>query len=137
MYLKCLMERVFGGRFPLNDLHNAIQKALNFDNDHLYSFFMDAKRYSKHAYHSPMRDEGPFTDEVTIGELGLYESQKILYFFDYGDSWEFEVQLLKINEDEISPEKPKVIEVKGKAPRQYRYDDDDDDHDGDDNDGDD
>jgi hypothetical protein len=58
----------------------------------------------------------------------LYEGQKILYFFDYGDSWEFEVQLLKINKDEIPPREPKVIEVKGKAPRQYGYYNDDDEY---------
>ncbi|MEW9125056.1 MAG: plasmid pRiA4b ORF-3 family protein [Thermotaleaceae bacterium] len=106
-------------KHTLEDLHNAVQEAFDFDNDHLYSFFIDAKRYSKHAYHSPMSDEGPFTDEVTIGELELYEGQKILYLFDYGDSWEFEVKLLKKKNDEIPPRKPKVIEIKGEAPRQY------------------
>lgn len=111
----------------LEDLHKAVQKAFKFDDDHLYSFFMDTKRYSKHAYHSPMSDEGPFVDEVTIGELELYEGQKIMYFFDYGDSWEFEVQLLKINKDEIPPKEPKIIEAKGEAPKQYRYYHDDDD----------
>ena len=114
-------------KHTLEDLHNAVQEAFDFDNDHLYSFFMDAKRYSKHAYHLPMSDEGPLVDGVTIGELELYEGQKILYFFDYGNSWEFEVQLLKINKDEIPPREPKVIEAKGEAPRQYEYYDDDDD----------
>lgn len=90
-------------KHTLEDLHKAVQEAFDFDDDHLYSFFMDAKRYSKHTYHSPMSDDGPFADEVTIGELELYEGQRILYFFDYGDSWEFEVQLLKINKDEIPP----------------------------------
>lgn len=112
-------------KHTLEDLHNAVQEAFDFDNDHLYSFFMDAKRYSKHAYHSPMCDDGPFTNEVTIGELELYEGQKILYFFDYGDSWEFEVQLLEINKDEIPPREPMIIETKGEAPRQYGYYDDD------------
>jgi hypothetical protein len=112
-------------RHTLEDLHKAVQDAFNFDDDHLYSFFMDAKRYSKHVYHSPMVDEGPFVHEVTIGELGLYEGQRIMYFFDYGDSWEFEVQLLKIIKDEIPPKVPKVIEEKGEAPSQYRYYDDD------------
>jgi hypothetical protein len=111
----------------LEELHNAVQEAFDFEDDHLYSFFMDAKRYSKHAYHSPMCDEGPFANDVRIGELGLYEGQKIIYLFDYGDSWEFEVQLLKIFKDEIPPKNPKIIEAKGEAPRQYEYCDDDDD----------
>lgn len=129
---------VLSHEHTLENLHNAVQKAFAFDNDHLYSFFMDAKRYSKHAYHSPMVDEGPFTDEVTIGELELYEGQKILYLFDYGDSWQFDVQLLKINLDEIPPKEPNIIETKGEAPRQYgNYDDDYDDDDYDDDDDDD
>lgn len=108
----------------LHHLHLAIQEAFDFDNDHLYAFFMDGKRYSRHAYHSPFGDEGPFADEVIIGELGLYTGQKILYFFDYGDSWEFAVQLLSINEDELSPKEPEIIEIKGDAPEQYEsYDD--------------
>jgi len=54
-----------------------------------------------------------------------------LYFFDYGDSWEFDVQLLQINRDEPLLKKPEVIEEKGKAPRQYGYYYDDDDEDDD------
>lgn len=113
----------------LEDLHLAIQDAFDFDNDHLYSFFMDGKRYSRNAYHSPMGDEGPFTDEAIIGELGLYSGQKILYYFDYGDSWEFTVRMLNINEDEPSPVDPEIIEIKGEAPDQYRFEEDFDDSD--------
>ncbi|MFA5820373.1 MAG: plasmid pRiA4b ORF-3 family protein [Bacteroidales bacterium] len=109
----------------LHDLHLAIQGAFDFDNDHLYAFFMDGKRYSRNAYHSPMGDEGPFADEAIIGELEMYSGQKILYFFDYGDSWEFAVQLLKINEGELPPEKPEIIEIKGDAPEQYGHFDED------------
>lgn len=112
----------------LDDLHLAIQEAFDFDNDHLYAFFMDGKRYSRNAYHSPDCDEGPFADEAIIGELGLYTGQKILYYFDYGDSWQFNVRLLKINEDELLPKGPEIIETKGEAPEQYEsYDDFDED----------
>ena len=103
----------------LEDLHLAIQQAFEFDNDHLYAFFMDGKRYSRNAYHSPRGDEGPFTDEAIIGKLDLYVGQKILYYFDYGDSWEFAVQLLTIDENEPPLKKPMIIEIKGDAPEQY------------------
>lgn len=65
-------------KHTLEDLHHVIQKAFDFANDHLYSFFLDAKNYSKQSYHSPMSDDGPFADEVTIGEFRLYEGQRIL-----------------------------------------------------------
>lgn len=103
----------------LLDLHDAIQDAFDFDDDHLYSFFMDAKRYSRNAFQSPNCGEGPYVDEVRIGELELYEGQRILYLFDYGDSWEFNVLLEKIDTDCPLPLNPKITETKGKAPEQY------------------
>lgn len=59
----------------LHQLHLAIQKAFNFDDDHLYSFFMDNKKWSYERYVSPLDEDGPYSDEVTIGELGLYPVQ--------------------------------------------------------------
>jgi hypothetical protein len=112
-------------KHTLEDLHLAIQKAFDFDNDHLYSFFMDGNKRSKHAYNSPWSSYEPFTNEGVIGDLELYEGQKILYLFDYGDEWEFDVRLLKINTDEPQPKEPEIIETKGDAPQQYRFWDDD------------
>ncbi len=108
-------------KHSLLDLHDTIQQAFKFDDDHLYSFFMDGKRYSKDEYTSPNCEEGPFVDEVSISELELYEGQRILYLFDYGDSWEFDVVLEKIDTDRPLLLNPKIIEKKGKAPKQYRY----------------
>ena len=102
-------------------LHNAIQDAFDFDVYHLYSYFMDAKRYSRNACESPNCENGPYVDEVNIGELELYEGQRILYLFDYSDSWEFNVVLEKIDSSGSLPLNPKIVEKKGKAPEQYRY----------------
>lgn len=108
-------------KHTLEDLHLCIQKAFDFDNDHLYSFFMDGKRYSRDAYHSVFGDEAPYSDEAVIGNLDLYKGKKILYLFDYGDSWEFIVQLVAIDENEKETKKPVITEKKGAAPPQYRY----------------
>lgn len=105
----------------LLDLHEAIQDAFDFDDDHLYSFFMDARMYSRNAYESPNSENGPYVNEVTIGELELYEGQRILYLFDYGDSWEFDIVLEKIDSNSSLPPNPKIVEKKGKAPEQYMY----------------
>ena len=67
-------------KHTLEDLHDSIQKAFDFDDDHLYSFFMDGKRYSRHAFHSPMCNQGPYVNESIIGELELFIKQKFLYF---------------------------------------------------------
>ncbi|MBE0515888.1 MAG: plasmid pRiA4b ORF-3 family protein [Methanophagales archaeon] len=105
----------------LFDLHRAIQKAYNFDDDHLYSFFMDGKPWSHERFTSPYEDEGPWVDDVRIGELGLFVGQNILYLFDYGDEWHFRVDLEEIRTEGRKPSKPTIIEKKGKAPEQYGY----------------
>jgi len=106
-------------KHTLLDLHNAIQEAFDFGNDHLYSFFMDGKRYSKNRYNCDMCEEPPFVDEAVIGELDLYVGQKILYLFDFGDMWEFDVQLVEILEEDTIVLKPQIIESKGESPEQY------------------
>jgi hypothetical protein len=105
----------------LLDLHRSIQKAYNFGDDHLYSFFIDGKPWSRERFVSPYEDEGPYVDEVSIGELGLFIGQNILYLFDYGTEWRFRVELEEIQRGGPEPRKPKIIEKKGKAPEQYEY----------------
>jgi len=103
----------------LLDLHYAIQNAYRFDGDHLYSFFMDGQAWSDDRLTSPYDDEGPHVDEVRIGDLGLEAGQRILYLFDYGDEWRFQVTLEEIREEGRRPRKPKTVEQKGRAPEQY------------------
>ncbi|ALX50119.1 IS1096 element passenger TnpR family protein [Lentibacillus amyloliquefaciens] len=47
----------------LQELHSLIQEAFAFNDDHLYSFFMDGKRFGKGVYHSPMNNEGPYAHD--------------------------------------------------------------------------
>jgi hypothetical protein len=69
----------------------------------------------------PTSENGPYVDEVNIGNLELHEGQRILYLFDYGDSWEFNIVLEKIDSNGRLPLNPKIVEKNGKAPKQYRY----------------
>jgi len=103
----------------LEDLHNLIQEAFAFDNDHLYSFFMDGIPWSKNIFNCSFGNEGPFADEVKIGDLGLVENQKFLYLFDYGDEWKFDVKVESIQHSERVTALPQIIEFKGKKPSQY------------------
>lgn len=103
----------------LLDLHSSIQYAYGFDDDHLYSFFMDGRIGSYEKFTSPHDDEGPHVDDVCIGELGLTVGQNILYLFDYGDMWRFRVELEEIRTEGSKPGMPRIIESKGKSPKQY------------------
>ena len=88
-------------------------------NDHMYSFFMDGKPWSKKSFKCPYEDEGISADEVEIGELDLIEKESFLYIFDYGDEWLFNIEVLEIKKEVIEEFQGEIIESKGKLPQQY------------------
>ena len=51
----------------------------------------------------PYEEEGPWVDDVRIGELGLFIGQNILYLFDYGDEGHFRVELERYEEKGVNP----------------------------------
>ena len=102
----------------LEDLHEAIQEAFDFDRDHLYAFFMDGLPWSQDHIYAPQNTEGPFSDRVCIGNLGVLPGQRFLYLFDFGDEWHFKTEVLEIC-DKPGPPSPVITERKGKSPEQY------------------
>lgn len=112
---------VLSAQDTMDDLNNIILKAYQFDRDHLYSFFMDATKWSDDCIASP-HDYGdhPNAAKVQIGAVGLYVGQKILYLYDYGDEWCFDVEVEKIEEKGQQVVSPYIKEEKGTAPAQYR-----------------
>ena len=107
-------------RHSLDDLHLAIQEAFDFDNDHLYAFYVDGNhRTGKPIYCSDATDGGKTAEETTIEDMGLYKGQKLYYLFDFGDMWEFGVELIKIEKNMPLLLKPLIIEIKGESPEQY------------------
>ena len=106
----------------LEDLHRAIQLAFSFDDDHLYAFYLDGKKYSRNwdqVYNCPRSGDGNSTADAIIGQLGLQRGQIILYLFDFGDEWEFSVKLEEVLQKGTKLPHPKIIEFKGEAPEQY------------------
>jgi len=105
----------------LEDLHLMIQKAFDFDNDHMYAFYMDMKPFSDNAYNCPESDKGPYTDEAVIGDIEIFTKQEFMYLFDFGDQWIFSVKLEEILENEKEITEPIIIDRKGESPEQYPY----------------
>lgn len=103
----------------LDYLHECIQAAFEFDNDHMYSFFMDGKAWSNNKFTCPMDYEGPCADEVEIGEINLCKKQKFLYLFDFGDEWRFTVEVFDIEDNNTRLLIPEITEFEGEAPEQY------------------
>lgn len=105
-------------RHTLEDLHLVIQDAFDFDDDHLYSFYLHPRNEWRDVYHHP-EFEPPYADEAVIGDLGLAPGRKFRYLFDFGANWVFGIVLEEIREGEKALKAPKVLEQHGKAPKQY------------------
>lgn len=120
LHSDCWRTMQLSGYHTLLDLHNLIQKAFNFDDDHLYAFFMDGKRFGKAAYNSPMDPSGPHVDQASIGAIDLYEGKQFLYLFDFGDEWELYVDVLQIEEGQEDGA-ALILEKVGESPEQYSW----------------
>jgi len=104
----------------LEDLHLAIQEAYRWDDDHLYSFYLNGQAWDgRSEIGSPWSDSPRHTHQVTVRSLNLKPKRKILYLFDYGDNHEFDVEVLAINDQSATGTYPKIVGRKGRAPRQY------------------
>ena len=105
----------------MDDLHDIIQKAFQFDDDHLYTFFMDGRKWSNDCIDSPYDDSGHAdASRIKIGSLGFFPKQTFLYLFDYGDEWTFTVEVERVDQQDEKVVQPFVKESIGEAPEQYR-----------------
>ena len=114
----------------LDDLHLMIQRAFGFDNDHLYGFYLNLRDpYSGRQYFDPRTEpgwaDGYSSDETTLASLNLYEGQRFLYKFDFGDNWEFLITVARHLPDEKRA-KARIVEKVGEVPAQYEEDENDD-----------
>jgi len=108
------------GTNTMEDLHYTIIQSFQFDDDHLYSFFMDGEKWSDDCIVSPYEDFGHAqADLVQIGELGLEVGKSFLYLYDHGDEWSFRITIEHYDGEYSMETEPYEIESKGVAPEQY------------------
>ncbi|NNK85954.1 MAG: hypothetical protein HKO91_10445 [Desulfobacterales bacterium] len=109
------------------ELHEAIQDAVDFDNDHLFEFFI-GRHPGNRAYtiggepnwdtFNPVRTY----QNVRISSVWpLPTGMKLYYLFDFGDNWLFQINKTRHKDKLIQPGivYPRVIEARGKNPEQY------------------
>ena len=107
----------------LEELHELIQQAFNFDNGHLFKFCMNLRNpYRGEQYYDP-RPEADWSDgypanEVSLASLNLYEGQQFLYIFDFGDRWKFRITVVR-HQPDSSATLTQIVETVGEAPTQY------------------
>jgi hypothetical protein len=107
----------------LDDLASWILRSVKFDDDHLYEFNCRDRLGSELSIVHPEMDEGPWTDEIAIGDVPLEPGQTMEFHFDFGDDWRFDVKLERVEPPGAKIKAPAIIERHGKSPEQYpRYD---------------
>jgi hypothetical protein len=114
------------GDQTLHDLSKAIFKAFDFEEWHLYSFFMSGRAWdasTEYAGPNSGRNIGfkkpRSAKSAEIESFGLEPKTRFLYLFDYGDEWRFEVQFTGKTASEDNARYPRITDRKGESPPQY------------------
>jgi hypothetical protein len=102
-------------------LHMAIQRAWDWDADHLYSFFMSGRPYD-HPYeisHPEVQGAVESAADAVIGGLGLRTGDTFIYLFDFGDDHLFKIEVAGVRPSAGPGKYPRVVKSVGKAMSQY------------------
>lgn len=111
----------------LYDLHDAIQRYVDFDDDHLHEFYTGRSWSSRKSISSSdlsFDAENGFQNDrenATLSEIfPLPKDHKLYYLFDFGDCWQFLIsKLRKEKGPEPGVQYPLLIEELGIKPKQY------------------
>ncbi len=110
-----------GAHQHLTALHDAIQEAFGWYDDHLYSFWLDGVFWGDRELElttPDALDEPVRTADVPLAELGLAVGAKIAYVFDFGDEWRVLLTLRETTQAD-GGSYPRVLHREGKPPPQY------------------
>ena len=103
----------------LYDLHRTIQSVFEFDDDHLYEFYV-GQGMLKETYAPEVAansgEEIP-VEETALGDLGMKKGMKFSYLFDFGDMWWFDIKVLGIGGGSV--DSPQLVKAVNPAPQQY------------------
>jgi hypothetical protein len=107
------------GQDNLDSLGHAIIDAFELSDDHLYRFSYRNRFGVLVRMNHPLLEEPPLTTEVRIGDLPLRPGAAMTYLYDFGDRWEFDVQLERLDPVDRAMRKARIVESHGEAPEQY------------------
>jgi hypothetical protein len=97
--------------FTFMQLHKYIQKIVEFDDDHLYEFYVGKNHRNR---------SGDIPNTAKLNEIYPLNGFKIYYLFDFGDSWLFQIKKSRKNLEEDKQVKyPRLIKSTGINPEQY------------------
>lgn len=95
-------------------LHNVLQVAVGWGNEHLHAFEVDGRQYGP-----PMPQTGfEVEDErrVRLDQVLKAPQERLIYEYDFGDGWEHDVVLEKVLAPEPGAKYPAVVAGERAAP---------------------
>lgn len=118
------------GDQTLEDLHHAIFAAFDREEEHVYEFQIGGQRPmdpKARRYVLPLAMGGSLSNRkpsgdvarTAVGSLGLKEGDAFGYWFDFGDDWWHQINVVAIEGESSSGKYPKVVKRMGKSPPQY------------------
>ena len=129
----CVKYLEVDSKINLYELHIAILEAIGFENDHLFEFFM-GRNCRNRSFLFVDEDDFDFDPEEVFFDLmlegfftGMPKGMKLIYHFDFGDDWMFEITKTrgKAKNPEPGTEYPRLVKSEGTNPAQYPlYDED-------------
>ena len=94
----------------LGELHDVIQVAMGWEQSHMHQFILNGQYYgclSPDDYSDDFQDEsGLRLSQIFVGR----KKPKLVYEYDFGDSWQHEVKLEKTLEPEPKVKYPRCVE---------------------------
>ena len=64
--------------------------------------------------------EGPWADEVPLGDLPIRIGQSLTFLYDFGDRWRIRVTLEEVD-TVMEIDEPVILASQGEPPEQYPY----------------
>ena len=114
----------------LSNLAEAITAAFDFSFDHPFGFYSDHKNpYSKigerYELFADMEDadsDAASVERTPIDRVFATIGKKMLFLFDYGEEWRFQVELRGFGKKAPKMRYPRLVASVGVAPEQYGSD---------------
>ena len=102
----------------LPDLHKIIQTTMGWTNSHLHQFIKDQTFYVRKTEEDMFWEDLDNVDysNIKISDLLKKEKDKIIYEYDFGDGWEHDIILEKIDPDIKYKDLPVCIAGKNHCP---------------------
>jgi hypothetical protein len=128
---KLYREIEIEGSRSLSDLAEAIVGAFDFDFDHAFGFYskltgpyhQSPEQYELFADMEDTESDAESVGGTKVAQAFATVGKTMLFVFDYGDEWRFQVQLTALGEKKPKTRYPRLVAAVGDAPPQYPNED--------------